>query len=151
MNAIVKRVFASAVAMGMAASGAAAQSPSPVGTWLGETGRSHIRIASCGDKLCGSVAWLKEPLDEAGKPKVDHKNSDDGKRQRPLLGLAMLENFVRSADAAEKWESGTIYNPEDGDTYRSTMTLEDADTLKVRGYVGIPLFGKTQTWTRVKP
>ena len=127
----------------------AALAAEPVGLWLTEGGKSRVEIAPCGDKLCGTIVWLKEPLDDAGKEKVDANNPDEALRSRKLLGLPLLNGFVRASEDGV-WENGTIYNPEDGKTYRSKMTLKDADTLKVRGYVGIPLFGKTQIWTRVK-
>jgi uncharacterized protein (DUF2147 family) len=53
-------------------------------------------------------------------------------------------------DGGNVWSDGKIYNPEDGKEYNCKMTLEGPNTLLVRGYVGISLFGKTQTWTRVK-
>jgi uncharacterized protein (DUF2147 family) len=52
-------------------------------------------------------------------------------------------------DGAGRWAGGSIYNPEDGATHRSTVTLGPADTLRVRGHVGLPLFGKSETATRV--
>ncbi|MDP6689178.1 MAG: DUF2147 domain-containing protein, partial [Alphaproteobacteria bacterium] len=54
-----------------------------------------------------------------------------------------------AGEEANVWNDGTIYNPEDGEIYSCTMTLVDGRTLKVRGDVGLPLFGKTQVWTRV--
>ncbi|MBM3554032.1 MAG: DUF2147 domain-containing protein [Alphaproteobacteria bacterium] len=118
------------------------------GTWLTESGGGQVEIGPCGEALCGRIVWLKEPLDTAGQPKRDKENPDPARRERPILGLAMLEGFRPAGE--NKWADGTIYNPEDGKTYSCTMTLEGNGTLKVRGYVGVPLFGKTQVWTRVK-
>lgn len=118
------------------------------GTWLTEGGKSHVRIDDCGDKLCGEIVWLKEPLDDAGEPKTDNNNPDKSLQDRPILGLPLLQGFS-NGDEPNVWEGGTIYNPEDGDTYKSIMTLLSANELKVRGYVGISLFGKSQVWTRV--
>jgi uncharacterized protein (DUF2147 family) len=159
--AMIRRRFAVAVALaggitlalaafGLAGSPpAAAQGPAAiVGTWLTENGRSHVRIAPCGDKLCGTIVWLKEPNQPDGAAKVDSKNPDPAKRARPILGLPILWDFV--AVSATEWESGRIYNPEDGDTYRCIMQLQADGTLRVRGYVGVSLLGKTQIWTRVR-
>ena len=127
---------------------ALAQEPGPVGRWLTEGGKSQVEIARCGDRLCGRIVWLNEPLDEAGKPKTDKNNPAEAERSRPILGLQLLAGFIKSAEAADRWEDGTIYNPEDGKVYKCSLTLQDANTLRVRGYVGVPLFGKTQVWTR---
>jgi uncharacterized protein (DUF2147 family) len=135
-------------AFGLAAP-AAAQGPAAiVGTWLTEGGRSHVRIAPCGEKLCGNIVWLKEPNQPNGAAKVDAKNPDPAKRARPIVGLPILWDFV--AASPTEWESGRIYNPEDGDTYRCIMQLQADGTLRVRGYVGVSLLGKTQIWTRVR-
>jgi len=119
-----------------------------VGLWMTEGGKSHIKIASCGIKFCGNIVWLKEPLAEDGKIKYDTNNPDKALRNRSIIGLQLLVGFVASNEV-DVWESGTIYNPEDGKTYSCTLTLLDNKTLKVRGYVGLPLFGKTQIWKRV--
>ena len=119
------------------------------GVWRTEGGKSHVKIDDCGDKLCGKIVWLKEPLDDAGAPKTDHNNPDEGLRKRPIFGLPLLQGFS-DGDEPNVWQGGTIYNPEDGETYKSVMTLLSADELKVRGYVGLPLFGKSQLWNRVK-
>ncbi|MBT6588036.1 MAG: DUF2147 domain-containing protein [Rhodospirillaceae bacterium] len=120
------------------------------GVWSTEGGKSHVEISNCEEegKLCGRIIWLKEPLNDQGKPKHDTNNPDISFQARPIVGLPLLANFV-PGDEAGVWGDGTIYNPEDGETYSCTMSLLDADTLKVRGYVGLPLFGKSQIWTRV--
>jgi uncharacterized protein (DUF2147 family) len=52
-------------------------------------------------------------------------------------------------DGDGEWKGGDIYDPESGKTYSSYMYLKDRNTLKVRGYVGVSLFGRTETWTRI--
>ncbi len=98
--------------------------------------------------MCGTIISLREPLDEAGRPKTDKRNRDTTLRGRLIVGLRILQNFVRLGP--KRWGEGTIYNPEDGDTYKCTLSLNEPDTLTVRGYIGIPLFGKTQIWHRVE-
>lgn len=127
-------------------SAGAAWAAGPLGQWLTEGGKSRVEISQCGAKLCGTIVWLKEPLDEDGKEKVDKNNPEDALKDRRILGLKLLNGFVPD-DEPGVWVKGTIYNPEDGDTYKCTMRLTDEGNLKVRGYVGIPLFGKTQIWT----
>lgn len=128
---------------------AQAQELTPLGKWLTENKDAQIEIKACGDKLCGEIVWLREPLDEKGQTKLDTKNPVEAKRRNTILGLPLLSGFVKSATASEKWVDGRIYNPDDGDLYRCTLTVDSPTVLKVRGYVGIPLLGKTQTWTRV--
>ena len=128
--------------------GLPAWSEGVIGTWATDEDKSHVEIAPCGLKFCGVIVWLKEPLDDDGKRKHDANNPDKNLRDRPIVGLPLLVNFVASTEG-NVWEGGTIYNPEDGKTYSCTLTLLNSETLKVRGFVGLPLFGKTQIWKRV--
>ena len=116
------------------------------GWWYDGTKRGAILIEPCGDRLCGRVAWMREPLDEAGKIKLDYKNPDEKLRTRTICQMTMMGGFSKSAD--KEWDGGWIYNPEDGDTYKSRMVLQDDGTLRVRGYIGVPWLGKSQIWTR---
>lgn len=119
-----------------------------VGTWLNGTKRGHIQIYKKGNHYLGKLIWLKEPNDPAtGKPRTDLKNSQTNLRTRPLVGLDVMQGF--SHNGGKVWEDGSIYNPEDGKEYSCKLTLKDPNTLGVRGYVGISLLGKTETWTRV--
>ncbi len=136
----------------------AAEGDSILGVWLTQTGKAKVQISHCEhdmSRYCGEVVWLKEPLftakdgeELAGKEKVDLKNPDKSLRQRPVMGMAMLSNFRFAGD--NKWEKGKIYDPTKGKTYKSHLKLKDANTLKVRGYIGISLIGRTADWTRVK-
>ena len=92
----------------------AASAKDVTGVWSTVDGESHVKIEPCGEKICGKIIWLKEPLTEK-------KN---------------------------EWDDGTIYNPKDGKTYSSTLTLTKPDELEVDGCVMI--FCKTQVWTRVE-
>jgi len=116
-----------------------------VGEWYTEEERSVVEISQCGNLYCGKIIWLKYPKDEAGKDKVDAKNSDESMRGRPLLGLPLLTDFTYKG--ANKWEGGKIYDPKNGKTYSCKMTLE-GNTLKVRGFVGFSLLGRTAIWTK---
>ena len=123
-----------------------ARADSAQGVWMTEGGKSHVRIQRCGDKLCGEIAWLKEPRDDDGSEKRDTRNKDESLRDRPIMGLPLLTGF--SDQGGGEWTGGEIYNPEDGKTYRSKLKLIDPATLKVSGCV--LFFCKTQTWTRVE-
>ncbi len=83
---------------------------------------------------------------ENGKPKLDNKNPDTKKRQQPIVGMTILTNFI--FDGKDEWEDGKIYDPESGNTYSCNMELNGRNKLKVRGYIGLSLFGRTEVWTR---
>jgi len=121
---------------------------SPVGVW--NTGKANVRISDCGGKLCGQILSLHDPKNPDGTDKVDANNPDPANRKRTVVGLHILTGFVKDPDEANYWTGGRIYNPEDGKTYKCTLTVRKDGTLRVRGYVGIPALGKTQIWTRVK-
>ena len=125
---------------------AAARAETPVGLW--ETGESHIEVYHCGELLCGRIVALDKPLDAQGNPKLDINNPDPALRNRPILGMDLVSGFSRKSD--RRWVKGTIYDPRDGKTYKCRMTLQKDGTLKVRGYVGVSLFGKTVVWTRIE-
>ncbi len=115
------------------------------GKWLSESEKGITEIYEVNGKYYGKLVWLKEPLDEFGKPKVDKENKDKGLRTTTILGLVILKDFVIKDG---EWKDGTIYDPENGKTYKCTMWLKDANTIKVRGYWGP--FYRTQVWTRSK-
>ena len=117
-----------------------------LGKWVNPSGEGQIEIYKRGDKYFGKLAWIKEPNDDKGKPKTDTKNPDANLRAKPILGLEILKNF-EFADG--KWTDGTIYDPKTGKTYSCKMTIK-GDVLKIRGYIGISLFGRSENWARVK-
>jgi len=117
------------------------------GVWETGSGKARVKIDKVGDVYTGKIVWLREPNNEEGKPKVDKNNPDENMRTKPLLGYKMLQNFVYAGDKV--WEGGTIYDPESGSTYSCTITMTDDNTLDVRGYIGVTLFGRTDTWKRV--
>src|SRR6188768_1709318 len=117
-----------------------------IGVWLtGGKEPAKIQIYRSGEKFYGKIIWLKNPT-ENGKQRMDANNPDETKRDNPVMGTVILSGFRFDGD--EEWKGGDIYDPESGKTYTSYMYLKDTNTLKVRGYVGISLFGRTETWTR---
>jgi len=113
--------------------------------WEGDKQKVAVWIEDCDGLLCGRIYWLKKPL-SGGEPKRDRKNPDAALRERPLCGLLILTDFRRAKENA--WSAGHIYNPNDGRTFSSTMTLDQDGSLRIRGYVGLSLFGKTVQWVR---
>jgi uncharacterized protein (DUF2147 family) len=118
-----------------------------VGVWKTGEGTAMVRIYKNGDKYQGKVVWLKEPIDpETGKPKLDKNQSDEAARKRPVLGLINIWGFIPKENNI--WDEGNIYDPKNGNTYSSTIKLINNNTLEVRGYIGVSLIGRTDTWTR---
>jgi uncharacterized protein (DUF2147 family) len=118
-----------------------------LGSWANENGLDHILIYKRGDKFFGKLDWVKFPNDENGKPKTDKNNPDPALRSRPDLGLELLKDFTFDNDNV--YSGGTVYDPRNGKTYNCKMTLK-GNTLIIRGYIGISLFGRSVTWTRIK-
>ena len=120
--------------------------PDPTGLWLVEDETAVITIEECEAGLCGAIHWL----DPEGEGEVyDVENPDEELRERPLCGLEILRDFERDPDDPGHWEDGEIYAPDDGRTYSAQVTVQGSDELEVRGYRGIALIGRSQTWTRV--
>ena len=109
------------------------------GIWL-TNGKepAKIQVYKSGEKYYGKIIWLKNPVKD-GKQITDANNPDKAKRNIPIIGLIILTGFRFDGD--DEWKGGDIYDPESGKTYSSYMYLKDKNTLKIRGYVGISLFG----------
>jgi uncharacterized protein (DUF2147 family) len=134
----------------MALSGAmpakAQTSSDPSGIWLTQAGDAKVRVSKCGGGICGTVIWLKDPIDPAtGKLQVDDKNRNPSLANRPIVGLSLFSGM--HPVGPNKW-SGDIYNADDGNTYASNISVSGPDTLKVEGCVGLLCGG--EDWTRVK-
>ena len=139
------RVISFSIFLLLGLSTASAQTNDLAGTWLTGNGDARIRIAPCGANQCGSIVWLRDPIDPAtGRPQIDDKNQDASKRNRPIIGMQMLE---MRPQANGGWQ-GPIYNSDDGATYQTTITLTSPTTLTVRGCVG--LMCGDDRWTKVE-
>jgi uncharacterized protein (DUF2147 family) len=130
-----------------------------VGLWATapdtEDGQAHVKIYQQDGLYHGKIVWLEKPVypddDDggmAGKEKVDRENPDESMRDRPIMGLPIMFDFAYKGK--NKYAKGTIYAPDDGKTYKCKLTLEDANKLKVRGYIGVSMLGRTEKWTRVE-
>lgn len=124
--------------------GANAHSQQPGAKLLGQwrdPGGSVIRIAPCGETLCLAIAGVRPDAPSH----FDIHNPDASAHTRPLCGLTIGRGF--HATTADHAEGGELYDPKSGHTYHGEMTL-DGDRLRLRGYVGVRLFGRSETWTR---
>jgi len=121
------------------ASSAAAAEPQPTGEWRTANGLANIRIDDCDGALWGIISWEKEPG-------VDSYNPNPAERSRPTFGLHIL--LAMKPARPGLWQ-GQVYNPENGKTYDSRMSLASPDVLRIEGCVLGFLCGG-EDWTRVK-
>ncbi len=117
------------------------------GYWLTQKKDSIVEVFSKEGELYGKVVWLKDINGEDGKPQTDFKNPDKSKQKDLIMGLEILKKFT--SKGKNKWTGGTIYDPDNGKTYKCKMKIKD-NVLHIRGYVGIPLLGRTEIWTRAE-
>jgi len=123
-----------------------------VGLWKTDGGDSRLELFRCGDKICGKIVWLKVPhyIDSkdgpVGTTKIDRRNPAPALRTRPILGLQVMRGLIAKGD--NRWENGICYDPESGKNYKCKMQLVPPDKLKLRGYIGISLIGRTFGLTR---
>lgn len=132
---------------------AADQADAILGQWITAGGKARVKIVRQNGTYVGHIVWLKEPLypaDDAqgmsGKPKVDRENSEAALRTRPIIDLPLVSGFHFAG--ANEWTGGTIYDPENGKTYSCKISLTSNGSLRVRGYIGIAFFGRTEVWQR---
>jgi uncharacterized protein (DUF2147 family) len=123
----------------------AAESLSPIGLWQDEDAQFEIYVNH--GTLSGRIVLIKDESAGEGKTMTDIHNPDPSKRVRPIIGLVVMSGFVKMSET--HWDHGTIYDPREGKTYSCSMDLDGPDTIKVRGYIGVSLLGRTETWTRV--
>lgn len=131
-----------------------------IGNWKPSNGRSVISIykgkSENGEdpkKYYGKIVWLKEPNDEKGNPRTDINNSDDELKKQPLKGLVIVKGmeFEEVDGRMVSWDGGTIYDPNNGSEYSFEAEIDkrNKNTMDGRGYIGLSLFGRTDTWTRL--
>ena len=120
-----------------------AQDDSFSGYWATSNLTSIIEVTRCKDALCAEIAWLWD-VSVAGRKMLDENNPQDSKQSRPMLGLQLFSRFEKKGSS---WK-GRIYNPEDGRTYRATVTTRGKNILRVKGCWGP--FCLTQHWRRLQ-
>jgi uncharacterized protein (DUF2147 family) len=136
---------------------ASPQQSSVMGTWLTASGVAQVKIGPCPDAasgpICGFVVGLinpKGPDDVVVAPDkaTDYRNQNPALRGRKVIGMPIIWGFKKTADP-NSFEDGRIYNGENGKIYNANVSLQPDGKLRLRGYVGSPMFGETQLWTRV--
>ena len=120
------------------------------GLWSSDS--SIFRVYELNSELYGEIVALNEPAytkeenpEKAGQPRMDTLNPDPNLRSQPILGLHMFKEY-RFDDG--QWQ-GSIYDPQSGKTYQSKMKISNEGHLEIRGYIGIPMFGRTAMFESV--
>ena len=132
---------------------AAAQSTSPAGAWktiddASKKEKSVVRIVDNGGVYNGRIEKL---LETTMAPDAVCKECTDDRKDKPVVGLVIVRNMKQSADDKSVFEGGDILDPANGKVYKAKMKLIDnGSKLEVRGFVGISLLGRTQTWIRAE-
>ena len=121
---------------------------SPVGTWKtidDETGKekSYVEIYEKDGKLYGKVSKILTK----GKEDSKCEKCSGALKNKPIQNMVILYDLKKSGN---EWTGGKILDPNSGKEYKATVKLNGKDKLDVRGYVGISLVGRTQTWIKVK-
>ncbi len=141
-----------ALAFALCASAAMAQA-TPVGLWTtiddaAKTEKSRVRVTEENGVLSGRVETLLSP---DAKQDATCTECTDDRKDKPIVGMTIIRGVKKSADTEGQWDGGTILDPNNGKTYRTRMKLIDGGKkLEVRGYIGTPLLGRTQTWVRAE-
>jgi uncharacterized protein (DUF2147 family) len=136
----------------VAAVGSAWAQATPVGVWKTiddktKTERAQIRISEAGGVFSGKIEKL---LAADAKPDALCDKCTDDRKDKPMVGLEVIRG-VKKADSDNTWEGGTILDAAEGKVYKVRLqTADGGKKLEVRGYVGMPMLGRTQTWIRVE-
>ncbi len=116
------------------------------GVWLNEDGDGWIELRITDGELRGVIAGSPDDPERLRPPRLDVENPDPALRDRELFGMQILYGF--RMETADRWGGGRVYDPNNGNTYRGTITLVNDSTLRLRGFIGLSLFGRTEVWTR---
>jgi len=146
----MKKLFVASL-LAAATSIACAQA-TPAGLWKtidddGKTEKSQVRITESGGVFTGKV----EKIADAGKADAKCTDCSDERKDQPIVGMVILRNIKPMADDKGSWEGGDILDPNNGKTYKVRLKpIDGGKKMEVRGYVGAPLLGRTQTWVRAE-
>ncbi|HEY2559871.1 MAG TPA: DUF2147 domain-containing protein [Caldimonas sp.] len=153
MTKLSTRSLAIACLLAGAAVSALAQSATPAGLWKTvddstKKEKSLVRITETNGVYTGKVEKIIDP----DSPKdATCKDCSDERKDKPVVGMTIIRNVKPSADDKAVFEGGDILDPNNGKVYRVKLTLtEGGGKLDVRGYIGAPILGRTQTWSRVE-
>ncbi|WP_215223871.1 DUF2147 domain-containing protein [Echinicola shivajiensis] len=115
------------------------------GLWLTEDKEAKVLIYKDKGEYFGKIFWLKTEK-ENGHIRKDSNNKDPKLRNQPLNKVHLIHS-LEYADG--QWSGGKIYDPESGETYKCLVKLIGNDRIEVRGYIGLPSFGKSLYWERI--
>lgn len=144
-----KLMQASLIAMMFATPAAWAQSASAVGLWKtidDETGKPKalVRITEENGALSGKIEKLFSAPNEDPNPKC--VACEDSRKNQPIIGMTIVTGLKKDGN---EYTGGEILDPKKGKVYKSKATLRDGgQKLEVRGYIGAPMFGRSQVWQR---
>ena len=128
---------------------AAVKADDITGIWFNDEKTSKIQIyRTTSGSYAGKIVWLKEPNDAKNQPRKDVENPDKKLQSRALMNLVILSGL--EFNGKNQWKGGKIYDPKSGKTYSCKAELDGANTLKLRGYIGVSLIGRTAAWVRTK-
>ena len=128
--------------------GLAQEADKIVGVWWNEEKTTKIEVEKKDGKYIGTIVYMIPEKYENGAPPKDDENPDPALRERSIVGLQILNNFVYNPDKKE-WNSGSIYDPKSGKTYDCYGWLESDELLKLKGFVaGMRWLGKSSEWYR---
>jgi uncharacterized protein (DUF2147 family) len=142
-------IKAGALAAALIMSPAFADDSSPVGLWkniddVSGKPKALIRISESNGVLQGQIEKLFRAADQEQNPKCD--KCTDARKDQPIIGMVLMNGLKK--DGSE-YTGGEILDPDNGKVYRSKMELTDGGKkLKVRGYIGVPMLGRSQVWVR---
>ena len=145
----MKTVFIASLIAMLASAPAFAQDPSPVGLWKNiddVTGKPKalIRITEDKGEVRGQIEKLFLAAGEDPNPRCDKCHGAN--KDKPVVGMVFMSGLRKNGD---EYSGGEILDPDSGKVYRSKLMLVDGGKkINVRGYVGVPMFGRSQTWVR---
>ena len=146
------RRYALVLVLTLLAGSARAQN-TPVGVWKTidddtRKEKSLIRVTESGGVLAGKLEKL---LDPATPPDAVCKECADERKVKPLVGMTLIRNVKQNEGEKGLWDGGDILDPNNGKVYRVRLKpIDGGARLEVRGYIGTPLLGRTQTWIRAE-
>lgn len=114
-----------------------------LGNWLTEGRDGIIQISRAAD---GSYQGRIVGGDDPGRR--NDKDPDPSRRSLTLRGLIIMRGLKYDGDGT--WSGGSIYDPDSGRTYRCNLELLDSNRLRLHGYIGFALLGRSQVWTRYR-
>ena len=114
------------------------------GLWWNEDRTGIVELVAKDGGIAGITRW-------GDKPDTDRNNPNPALRDRSLKGITFLWGFTYDPNK-NRWKDGKVYDPNNGKTYDAKLSLaKNGRTLKMRGYIGVSLFGRTAEFERVAP